>query len=83
MLKTKEIDKIIQDNEDYIIHWIENGKTLKWCANYLGLSYSSFCNGIKRDGIDWKYVRENGKKQNLKLKQIKKYHQEKRQLLHF
>ena len=49
MLKTKEIDKIIQDNEDYIIHWIENGKTLKWCANYLGLSYSSFCNGIKRD----------------------------------
>lgn len=32
MLKTKEIDKIIQDNEDYIIHWIENGKTLKLCA---------------------------------------------------
>lgn len=62
MLKTEEIDKIIQDNEDYIIHWIENGKTLKWCAEYLGLSYSSFCNGIKRDGIDWKYVKENGKK---------------------
>lgn len=60
--KTKQqIDNIIQTNEEYILHWLEDGKTLSWCAEYLHLNLTSFSEGLKRDGIDWKYVREQGK----------------------
>lgn len=72
----KNSDKIIKENKEYIIHWIEMGKTKTWIANYLGMNLSTFSKALDRAGIDYKYIK-------YQVKDIKEEEQKEQKTLHY